>query len=241
MLKISHFSKSYTPGKKAVDDLTLTVDAGQMMGFIGHNGAGKTTTLRCVAGILDFVDGEITIDGHSIIKEPVAAKKIMAFLPDNPDMYEFLTGINYLTFIADIYGIPKDVRRERISKYADAYELTGALGSNVSGYSHGMKQKLALISAFMRDPKLLILDEPFVGLDPEATYSTKGFLRDLCDRGGSVIFSTHVLEVAEKICDHIAIIKNGRLVETGKTSDVVGNSNLEAVFLELAKEGQANA
>lgn len=241
MLKISHFSKSYTPGKKAVDDLTLTVDAGQMMGFIGHNGAGKTTTLRCVAGILDFVDGEITIDGHSIIKEPVAAKKIMAFLPDNPDMYEFLTGINYLTFIADIYGIPKDVRRERISKYADAYELTGALGSNVSGYSHGMKQKLALISAFMRDPKLLILDEPFVGLDPEATYSTKGFLRDLCDRGGSVIFSTHVLEVAEKICDHIAIIKNGRLVETGKTSDIVGNSNLEAVFLELAKEGQANA
>lgn len=240
MLKISHFTKSYTPGKKAVDDLSLNVESGQMMGFIGHNGAGKTTTLRCVAGILDFVNGEITIDGHSIKKEPVEAKKIMAFLPDNPDMYEFLTGIDYLTFIADIYEIPKDVRRERISKFADAYELTGALGSNVSGYSHGMKQKLALISAFIRDPKLLILDEPFVGLDPKSTYSTKGFLRDLCDRGGSVIFSTHVLEVAERICDHIAIIKNGKLVEAGKTSDVVGNSNLEAVFLELAEEGQKN-
>lgn len=241
MLNISHFSKSYTPGKPAVDNLSLNVEAGEMMGFIGHNGAGKTTTLRCVAGILDFTDGEISINGHSIKKEPVAAKKTMAFLPDNPDIYEFLTGIDYLTFIADIYGIPKNERRERIAKYADAYELTGALGSNVAGYSHGMKQKLALISAFIRDPMLLILDEPFVGLDPQAAYSTKGFLRDICDRGGSVIFSTHVLEVAEKICDHIAIIKNGRLVEAGKTSDVVGNSNLEAVFLELAKEGQANA
>lgn len=241
MLNISHFSKSYTPVKRAVDDISLTVDDGEMMGFIGHNGAGKTTTLRCVAGILDFADGEITIDGHSIKKEPVAAKIITAFLPDNPDIYEFLTGIDYLTFIADIYGIPKNERRDRIAKYADAYELTGALGSNVAGYSHGMKQKLALISAFIREPKLLILDEPFVGLDPEAAYTTKGFLRDICDRGGSVIFSTHVLEVAEKICDHIAIIKSGRLVASGRTTDVVGNSNLEAVFLELAKEGQANA
>lgn len=240
MLKISHFSKSYAPGKKAVDDLSLTVESGQMMGFIGHNGAGKTTTLRAVAGILDFKEGEITIDGHSIIKDPVAAKSITAFLPDNPDMYEFLTGIAYLTFIADIYGIPQGVRKERIEKYADAYDLTGVLGSTIAGYSHGMKQKLAIISALIREPKLLILDEPFVGLDPEAAYTTKGFLRDLCDKGGAVIFSTHVLEVAEKICDHIAIIKGGKLVEVGRTEDVVGNSNLETVFLELAKEGHAH-
>lgn len=240
MLHISHFSKSYSAGKKAVDDLSLDVEAGQMMGFIGHNGAGKTTTLRAVAGILDFTEGEITIDGHSIKKEPVAAKKITAFLPDNPDMYEFLTGIAYLSFIADIYEIPQDKRKERIEKYANAYDLTGALGSNIAGYSHGMKQKLALISAFIREPRLLILDEPFVGLDPEAAFTTKGFLRDLCDKGGSVIFSTHVLEVAEKICDHIAIIKGGKLYEVGKTADVVGNSNLETVFLELAKEGPAH-
>lgn len=240
MLNISHYSKSYTGGKKAVDDLSMTVESGQMMGFIGHNGAGKTTTLRSVAGILDFSEGEITIDGHSITKEPVAAKKITAFLPDNPDMYEFLTGIGYLTFIADIYAIDREKREKLIAKYADAYGLTGNLGSNISGYSHGMKQKLALISAFIREPKLLILDEPFVGLDPEAAFTTKNFLRELCDTGSSVIFSTHVLEVAEKICDHIAIIKNGRLVEVGRTADVVGNSNLEAVFLELAKEGPAH-
>lgn len=240
MLNISHYSKSYTGGKKAVDDLSLSVEAGQMMGFIGHNGAGKTTTLRAVAGILDFTEGEITINGHSIKKEPVAAKKITAFLPDNPDMYEFLPGIDYLTFIADIYSIPKEKREKLIAKYADAYGLTGNLGSNIAGYSHGMKQKLALISAFIREPKLLILDEPFVGLDPEAAFTTKNFLRELCDTGSAVIFSTHVLEVAEKICDHIAIIKNGRLVEVGRTADVVGNSNLEAVFLELAKEGPAH-
>lgn len=240
MLNISHFSKSYAPGKKAVDDLSFNVEAGEMMGFIGHNGAGKTTTLRCVAGILDFSIGEITIDGYSVKTQPVAAKSVTAFLPDNPDLYEFLTGIAYLTFIADIYGIPKDKRRDEIAKYSDAFGLTGALGSPISGYSHGMKQKLALISAFIREPKLLILDEPFVGLDPEAAYTTKGFLRDLCDRGGAVIFSTHVLEVAEKICDNITIIKNGKLVETGKTADVVGNSNLETVFLELAKEGQGH-
>ncbi len=240
MLTINHFSKSYTQNKKAVDDLSMTVEAGEIMGFIGHNGAGKTTTLRCAAGILDFTEGEIIIDGHSIKSQPVAAKSVTAFLPDNPELYEFLSGIDYLTFIADIYSIPKEQRRERIKKYADAFELTGVLGSPIGGYSHGMKQKLALISALIREPKLLILDEPFVGLDPEAAFTVKGFLRDICNRGGAVLFSTHVLEVAEKLCDRIAIIKNGKLVETGKTADVVGNSSLETVFLDLAREGHVH-
>lgn len=241
MLQITHFSKTYSGGKRAVDDLSLEVHPGEMMGFIGHNGAGKTTTLRCVAGILDFTEGEITIGGHSIKTEPVAAKSITAFLPDNPDLYEFLKGIDYLGFIADIYGIPKDERQARIAKYADAFELTGALGSAIGGYSHGMKQKLALISALMRNPKLLILDEPFVGLDPEAAYTVKGFLRQLCDEGGAVLFSTHVLEVAEKLCDKIAIIKGGKLIECGRTADVVGNQSLESVFLELGREGEEDA
>ncbi len=241
MLTISHFSKTYSGGKRAVDDLSLQVNSGEIMGFIGHNGAGKTTTLRSVAGILDFTEGEILIDGHSIQTEPVAAKQITAFLPDNPDLYEFLTGIAYLTFIADIYNISKEVREERIQKYADAFELTGALGSAIGGYSHGMKQKLALISALMRAPKLLILDEPFVGLDPKAAFTMKAFLREICDEGGAVIFSTHVLEVAEKLCDKIAIIRGGKLVEVGRTADIVGNSSLEQVFLELAQEGEHNA
>lgn len=235
MLTISHFSKTYTGGKRAVDDLSLTVQPGEMMGFIGHNGAGKTTTLRCVAGILDFTEGEITIDGHSIRTEPVAAKSVTAFLPDNPDLYDFLKGIDYLSFIADIYGIDQVTRKERISRYSDAFGLTTALGSAIGGYSHGMKQKLALISAFMRAPRLLILDEPFVGLDPEAAYAVKGFLRELCNQGGAVLFSTHVLEVAEKLCDRIAIIRQGKLVECGDTETVVGNSNLESVFLELER------
>ncbi len=243
MLTISHFSKTYPGGKRAVDDLSFTVEAGEMMGFIGHNGAGKTTTLRCVAGILDFTEGKITIDGHSIQTEPVAAKSVTAFLPDNPDLYDFLKGIDYLSFIADLYGIPRDEREKRIEKYAGAFGLTGALGSAVGSYSHGMKQKLALISAFIRKPKLLILDEPFVGLDPEAAYTVKGFLRELCESGGAVLFSTHVLEVAEKLCDKIAIIKEGKLIECGRTKDVVGNSNLESVFLELeaSKEGTEDA
>ena len=239
MLTISHFSKTYSGGKRAVDDLSLTVEAGEMMGFIGHNGAGKTTTLRCVAGILDFTEGEITIDGHSIRTEPVAAKSVTAFLPDNPDLYDFLKGIDYLSFIADIYGIDRVTRKERIGRYGDAFGLTTALGSAIGGYSHGMKQKLALISAFMRAPKLLVLDEPFVGLDPEAAYAVKGFLRELCDKGGAVLFSTHVLEVAEKLCDRIAIIRQGRLIECGNTEAVVGNSNLESVFLELERGSAA--
>ncbi len=239
MLTISHFSKTYTGGKRAVDDLSMTVEKGEMMGFIGHNGAGKTTTLRCAAGILDFTEGEITIDGHSIRTSPVAAKSVTAFLPDNPDLYDFLKGIDYLSFIADIYGIDRVARKERIGRYGEAFGLTAALGSAIGGYSHGMKQKLALISAFMRAPKLLILDEPFVGLDPEAAYAVKGFLRELCDQGGAVLFSTHVLEVAEKLCDRIAIIRQGRLVECGDTESVVGNSNLENVFLELERGAAA--
>ena len=241
MLTITHFSKTYPGGKKAVDDLSLTVHAGEIMGFIGHNGAGKTTTLRCVAGILDFTEGEIAVDGHSVKTEPVAAKRITAFLPDNPDLYEFLTGIQYLAFIADLYDIPKDVREQRIQKYADAFELTGALGSAIGSYSHGMKQKLAVISALIRAPKLLILDEPFVGLDPQAAFVLKGFLREVCEAGGAVIFSTHVLEVAEKLCSRIAIVQKGRLVKMGDTAAVVGDESLEQVFLELAREGGEHA
>ncbi len=241
MLQIDHFSKTYPGGKKAVDDLSLTVNAGEIMGFIGHNGAGKTTTLRCVAGILNFTEGEISVDGHSVKTQPIAAKQITAFLPDNPDLYEFLTGIQYLTLIADLYNIPKEARAQRIQKYADAFELTGALGSAIGSYSHGMKQKLAVISALMRTPKLLILDEPFVGLDPQAAFVLKGFLHELCGAGGAVIFSTHVLEVAEKLCSRIAIIQRGKLVKIGETAAVVGDESLEQVFLELAREGGTHA
>ena len=241
MLQIDHFSKTYPGGKKAVDDLSLAVNAGEIMGFIGHNGAGKTTTLRCVAGILNFTEGEISIDGHSVKTQPIAAKRITAFLPDNPDLYEFLTGIQYLALIADLYDIPKETRERRIQKYADAFELTGALGSAIGSYSHGMKQKLAVISALIRAPKLLILDEPFVGLDPQAAFVLKGFLHELCEAGGAVIFSTHVLEVAEKLCSRIAIIQRGRLVKMGETAAVVGDESLEQVFLELAREGGTHA
>lgn len=239
MLKIDHFSKAYDAGSLAVDDLCLEVKAGEIYGFLGHNGAGKSTTLRAVAGVLDFEQGDIFIDGHSIKSEPVAAKKVTAFLPDNPDLYEFYTGIKYLTFIADIYEVPKDRRNELIAKYADAFELTGSLGSAIGSYSHGMKQKLALISALIRSPRLLILDEPFVGLDPVAAFTLKGFLHELCAQGGAVFFSTHVLEVAEKLCDKLAIIRSGRLIESGATAEIVGKSSLEHVFLELAEEGSA--
>lgn len=239
MLSIEHLTKTYSGGKRAVDDLSLEVRAGELYGFIGHNGAGKTTTLRAVAGILDFDGGSIRIDGHNIQKESVTAKRITAFLPDNPDLYEFLPGIKFLNFIADIYDIPREEREARTAKYARAFELEGALGSPIAGYSHGMKQKLALISAFIRAPRLLILDEPFVGLDPKAAFQMKTFLRELCNEGGAVFFSTHVLEVAEKLCDKIAIIKDGRLVEAGRTSDIVGKSSLENVFLELAESPAA--
>lgn len=235
MLSIQHLNKVYAGGKKGVKDINLEVQAGDLFGFIGQNGAGKTTTLRSVAGILAFDSGTITIDGFDIEKEPVKAKKQMAFLPDNPDLYEYMTGIKYLSFIADIYEIDLKKRQELITKYADAFELTGDLGSAISGYSHGMKQKLALISAFIREPRLLLLDEPFVGLDPKASFKMKQFLAELCQSGGAVFFSTHVLEVAEKLCNKIAIIKDGEIVEVGATHDIVGNSSLENVFLELAE------
>ena len=240
MLKIEHLIKIYGD-KKAVDDLSLHIKPGEIYGFIGHNGAGKTTTLRCVAGILDYTEGTIVVDGHDMHKQAIQAKQMMAFLPDNPDMYEFLTGIGYLKFIADIYSIPQDVRTQLIGKYADAFEMTKVLGDLIGSYSHGMKQKLALISALMRQPKLLILDEPFVGLDPKAAYVMKKFLRELCQKGGAVLFSTHVLEVAQKLCDRLVIIQKGHLVEQGRTDEIVGNSDLESVFLELAQEGEWNA
>ena len=236
MLKIEHYSKTYPGGKKAVDDLSIHVRPGEIYGFIGRNGAGKTTTLRAVAGVMDFTQGRILIDGHDIKKEPVAAKKITAFLPDNPDLYEFMKGIDFLNFIADLYDIPGEARTQRIARFADAFELTGNLGSPIGSYSHGMRQKLALISAFIRKPKLLILDEPFVGLDPTAAHVMKEFLAELCSEGSAVFFSTHVLEVAEKLCHQIAIIRDGRLVKCGPTEELVGDSSLEEVFLELERE-----
>ncbi len=236
MLRIDHYSKTYPGGKRAVDDLTLHVRPGEIYGFIGHNGAGKTTTLRAVAGVMDFTEGTIAIDGHDIKREPVAAKQVTAFLPDNPDLYEFMKGIDYLNFIADLYGIPAEQRTADIGKYAGAFELTGNLGSPIGSYSHGMRQKLALISAFIRRPKLLILDEPFVGLDPAASHLMKGYLAELCQGGSAVFFSTHVLEVAEKLCHKIAIIKHGQLVKSGPTAELVGDSSLEDVFLELEGE-----
>lgn len=236
MLNIEHYSKTYPGGHKAVDDLSIHVLPGEIYGFIGHNGAGKTTTLRAAAGVMDFTEGRILIDGHDVKKEPVAAKKVTAFLPDNPDLYDFMKGIDYLNFIADLYDISGEQRTRDIRKYGDAFELTGNLGSPIGSYSHGMRQKLALISAFLRHPRLLILDEPFVGLDPTASHLMKEFLAQLCQEGSAVFFSTHVLEVAEKLCDKIAIIKNGRLVKSGPTQELVGDSNLESVFLELEGE-----
>ena len=238
MLRIEHYSKTYPGGKKAVDDLTLHVRPGEICGFIGHNGAGKTTTLRAAAGVMDFTEGTIVIDGHDVRRDPVGAKRVTAFLPDNPDLYEFMKGIDYLNFIADLYDIPSDRRTADIRKYAGAFELTGNLGSPIGSYSHGMRQKLALISAFIRRPKLLILDEPFVGLDPAASHLMKEYLAELCRGGSAVFFSTHILEVAEKLCDKIAIIKAGRLVSSGPTAELVGDSSLEDVFLELEGEKQ---
>lgn len=235
MLEIKHLTKTYS-GKKAVDDLSLTIGAGEIYGFIGHNGAGKTTTLKSVCGILAFDSGEITIDGHSVKDEPFECKKLLAYIPDNPDLYEYMSGIKYLNFIADIFGVSKQARESDIAKYSDMLGLTGDLASPISGYSHGMKQKLAIISALIHHPKLMVLDEPFVGLDPKASHDVKVLMRELCDDGGAIFFSTHILEVAEKLCDKIAIIKNGKLVVDGDTAAVRGNDSLEDVFLELEGE-----
>ena len=232
MLKIENFTKTYGQ-KKAVDNLSLEIENGHIYGFIGHNGAGKTTTLKSIGGIMEFDQGNIYIDNKSIKEEPLACKKVMAYIPDNPDLYEYLTGIKYLNFIADVYGVSQAERTDRIKKYGDMFELTDSLGEPISAYSHGMKQKLAVISALIHEPKLIIMDEPFVGLDPKASHLLKGLMRDLCDRGGAIFFSTHVLEVAEKLCDKIAIIKAGKLVVSGNTQDVIGDDSLEEVFLEL--------
>ena len=232
MLKIDHFTKTYGE-KKAVDDLTLHIQRGEIYGFIGHNGAGKTTTLKSVAGIMQFDSGEILIDGVSIQKDPIGCKKKMAYIPDNPDLYEFMTGMQYLNFVGDIFAIPADRRKQRIQELADTFELTGDLNQPISAYSHGMKQKLAIISAWIHEPKLILMDEPFVGLDPKASHILKGMMREVCNRGGAIFFSTHVLEVAEKLCDKIAIIKGGKLIRSGTMEEVKGDTSLESVFLEL--------
>ena len=232
MLNIQHFTKTYGE-KRAVDDLSLHIAPGEIYGFIGHNGAGKTTTLKAAVGILQFDAGEITIGGHSIQTEPLACKQLLAYIPDNPDLYDFMSGIQYLNFIADVFGIPAAERWARIEPYADAFELTGDLGQPISAYSHGMKQKLAIIAAWIHDPKHIIMDEPFVGLDPKAAHLLKGMMRELCDVGGAIFFSTHVLEVAEKLCDKVAIIKGGQLIRSGTMEEVKGDDSLEDVFLEL--------
>jgi ABC-2 type transport system ATP-binding protein len=233
MLKISDFTKVYKGGKIAAYQINIEVKAGDLYGFIGHNGAGKTTTIRAVAGVLDFEQGSIEIDGISIKDHPVEAKKKIAYIPDNPDLYEFLTGIGYLNFIGDIFEVDKVEREELIKKYADLFELTTNLGDMIASYSHGMKQKLAIISALIHSPKLLILDEPFVGLDPKAAHTLKTLMSDICKDGGAIFFSTHVLEVAEKICNKIAIIKGGKLVASGDIQTVKGDNSLEELFMEL--------
>ena len=232
MLKIDHFTKTYGE-KKAVDDLTLHIRQGEIYGFIGHNGAGKTTTLKSVAGIMQFDSGEILIDGTSIQRDPIGCKKKMAYIPDNPDLYEFMTGMQYLNFVGDIFAIPADRRKQRIEALADTFELTGDLNQPISAYSHGMKQKLAIISAWIHEPKLILMDEPFVGLDPKASHILKGMMREVCNQGGAIFFSTHVLEVAEKLCDKVAIIKGGKLIRSGTMEEVKGDTSLESVFLEL--------
>ena len=235
MLYIEHLTKTFGE-KKAVDDLSLHIAPGEIYGFIGHNGAGKTTTLKSVVGIQQFDSGEITIGGTSIQKDPLTCKKQIAYIPDNPDLYDFMTGIKYLNFIADIFGVSSEVRQVRIRKYAELFELTDDLAQPIAAYSHGMKQKLAIISAWLHDPKLIIMDEPFVGLDPKASHLLKGMMREVCDQGGAIFFSTHVLEVAEKLCDKVAIIKGGKLIRSGTMEEVKGDDSLEEVFLELEGE-----
>ena len=235
MLLIRHLTKRYGE-KKAVDDLSLHIAPGEIYGFIGHNGAGKTTTLKSVAGILQFDEGEITIAGHSIREEPLACKRLFAYIPDNPDLYEFMTGWQYLDFIADIFGVDAPTRVQRVEQYAALFELTDDLPQPIATYSHGMKQKLAIISAWLHEPKLILMDEPFVGLDPKASHLLKSMMRQVCDAGGAIFFSTHVLEVAEKLCDKVAIIKGGRLIRSGTMEEVRGDDSLEDVFLELEAE-----
>ena len=235
MLQIQHLTKTYGD-KTAVNDLSLHILPGEIYGFIGHNGAGKTTTLKSIAGILGFDSGDILVCGVSVRKDPIACKQRLAYIPDNPDLYDFMTGIQYLNFIADIFGVDAAKRQERIQKYGDLFELTSDLAAPISAYSHGMKQKLAIVSAWLHDPQLILMDEPFVGLDPKAAHTLKGMMREVCDAGGAIFFSTHVLEVAEKLCDKVAIIKGGRLIRSGTMEEVKGDDTLEDVFLELEEE-----
>lgn len=232
MLEIKHLTKTFGE-KKAVDDLSIEIKSGEIYGFIGHNGAGKTTTLKSVCGIQSFDSGEITLDGVSVTADPLTFKKQIAYIPDNPDLYDFMAGIKYLNFIADIFGVGEKERRERIEKYADIFGLTADLAQPVGAYSHGMKQKLALISAWIHEPRMIIMDEPFVGLDPVASHKLKEMMREVCNAGGAIFFSTHVLDVAEKLCDKVAIIKEGKLVKSGTMEEVKGDASLEAAFLEL--------
>ena len=237
MLRIENVSKSYGE-KKAVDNVSLHIQKGEIYGFIGHNGAGKTTTLKACCGLLEFEKGEIYIDGVSVKENPLACKQKIAYIPDNPDLYAFMTGVQYLHFVGDIYKVESGVRQERIRRYADTFELTESLSMPIGAYSHGMKQKLALIAALIHDPKLIIMDEPFVGLDPKAAHTVKQIMRELCNQGSAIFFSTHVLEVAEKLCDKVAIIKDGKLVASGTMDEVTGDTSLEDVFLSMAKESE---
>ena len=238
ILEIKGYTKIYGEGKKATDNVNLTVESGDIYGFIGHNGAGKSTTIRAVVGVLDFTEGEILIDGHSVKTEPVACKKITSYIPDNPDLYENLTGIQYLDFIADVFEISEKDREEKIDRYAGLLEIKDALGDLISSYSHGMKQKLAIISALIHDPKLIVMDEPFVGLDPKAAFSLKQIMHEMCEKGTAIFFSTHVLDVAEKLCNKIAIIKNGKIIDAGTMEELKGSKSLEEVFLEVYDEGK---
>lgn len=235
VLEIKNFTKEYSQGKKAVDNLSLSVMPGEIHGFIGHNGAGKTTTIRAVVGVMGFDEGEISIAGHSVKQEPVTCKLLTAYIPDNPDLYDYVTGIQYLTYMADMFSVGRKDREERIRKYAELFGITDSLGNLVSSYSHGMKQKLALIGAFLHEPKLLVLDEPFVGLDPEAAFHLKEIMRDLCSGGSAIFFSTHVLDVAEKLCDKVSIIKQGKLIISGNMEAVRGSGSLEDVFMEFVE------
>ena len=241
MLKIKNLTKHYKGSNKGVTGINLSIEAGDIYAFIGHNGAGKTTTLKCVVGIHGFDEGEILINGTSVKENPMLCKQQFAYIPDNPDLYEYLTGIQYLNFIADIFEVPAEVRQQRIEKYANAFEITSSLGDLISSYSHGMKQKLALISAMVHEPKLLILDEPFVGLDPKAAVILKDMMRELCENGGAIFFSTHVLDVAEKLCNKVAIIKDGVLIASGKMDEIVkGGESLESIFMEVACNDETN-
>ena len=235
ILEIKNFTKTYSQNKKAVDNLSLSVMPGEIHGFIGHNGAGKTTTIRAIVGVMDFNDGEILIAGHSIKKEPVKCKSLTAYIPDNPDIYDYITGIQYLNYMADMFSVEKKQREVLIQKYAEVFGITDSLGNLISSYSHGMKQKLALIGAFLHSPKLLVLDEPFVGLDPEAAFHLKEFMRELCNQGSAIFFSTHVLDVAEKLCDKVSIIKQGQMVVSGSMENVRGSDSLENVFMEVVE------